>query len=110
MTGAIAKRAAAEPVIGNWSGWRSNSTLVGDIEDAFTNETGRRLLSRAAVSEINRAAVGGAGDLLQTGSFRACDVAYLFVDPHRRGAEAGQRARRRLPCGALPRGARFSWR
>ena len=68
-----------------------------DIEDAFTDERGRRLLSRAAVSEITERLWAEYEAFSQARSFRACDRLSL-CRRHRRtppsGAETGGGARR----------------
>ena len=61
-----------------------------DIEDAFTDETGRRLLSRAAVSEITER-LGRIRGLLQARSFRARGGLPVYPRRHRRAAASGQR-------------------
>ena len=61
---------------------------VRDIEDAFRDESGRRLLSRTAVSEI-----GGGGDYQEvaTRDLSEYDIDYLFVDGIAERIRSGQK-------------------
>ena len=82
-----------------------------DIEDAFTDETGRRLLPRAAVSEITqRLWTEYEGFCKRDLSEYA--IVYLFVDGIAERLRPGQRREAVLaPPGALARtDARFFWR
>ena len=86
---------------GNWSVWRRTlraGLSTRDIEDAFTDETGRKLLSRAAMNEVTEWA-----------EYQSCKrdlaghaIVYLFVDGIA-AASAGRGARLCWPHGASAR-------
>ena len=61
-----------------------------DIEDAFTDETGRRLLSRAAVSEITEKLWAEYEDFCKR-DLSEHAIAYLFVDGIAERLRPGQR-------------------
>ena len=61
-----------------------------DIEDAFTDETGRRLLSRAAVSEITEKLWAEYEDFCRRDLSESA-VAYLFIDGVAERLRPGQR-------------------
>ncbi len=61
-----------------------------DIEDAFTDETGRRLLSRAAVSEISERLCAEYEGFCQR-DLSEHAIVYLFVDGIAERLRSGQR-------------------
>ncbi len=61
-----------------------------DIEDAFTDETGRRLLSRAAVSEISERLCAEYESFCQR-DLSEHAIVYLFVDGIAESLRPGQR-------------------
>jgi putative transposase len=80
-----------------------------DIEDAFTDETGRRLLSRAAVSEITERLWAEYEDFCKR-DLSEHAVVYLFVDgiAERFGQASGVRLCW-LPGASARTDARSSW-
>ena len=82
-----------------------------DIEDAFTDEDGRRLLSRAAVSEITERLWAEYEEFSQARSVRARRSSTCSSTASPSGCGRASRARRCWPPGASARtGARCCWR
>jgi len=80
-----------------------------DIEDAFTDETGRRLLSRAAVSEVTERLWAEYEDFCKR-DLAEHAIVYLFVDGIAERFGRANGVRRCWPPGASARtGARSSW-
>ena len=73
-----------------------------DIEDAFTDETGRRLLSRAAVSEITEKLWAEYEDFCKR-DLSEHAVAYLFIDGIAERLRPGQRREGFWPPGGSAR-------
>lgn len=77
-----------------------------DIEDAFTDDAGRRLLSRAAVSEITER-LWAEYEAFTTRDLSEHGIVYLFIDGIAERLGAASRVRRCSPLGASVRtGAR----
>ena len=74
-----------------------------DIEDAFTDEAGRRLLSRAAVSEITER-VWAEYEAFTTRDLGEHRVVYLFVDVIPERLRAGQPREAVLAAGGIREG------
>jgi putative transposase len=70
-----------------------------DIEDAFTDERGRRLLSRAAVSEITER-LWAQYEAFSKRDLSEHAIAYLYVDGIAERLRPGQKRGRRSPPGA----------
>ena len=78
-----------------------------DIEDAFTDESGRRLLSRAAVSEITERLWAEYEDFIKR-DLSEYRIVYLYVDGIAERLRAGHRVKRLSPPGASAKmAARF---
>jgi len=81
-----------------------------DIEEAFTDERGKRLLSRAAVSEITERLWAEYEGFCKR-DLSEYAIVYLFVDGIAERLRPGSGARRFWPPGASARtGARSCWR
>ena len=78
----------------NSNGWRSSFTREAlstrDIEDTFTDEAGRRLLSRAAVSEITEKLWAEYEDFCKR-DLSEHAIVYLFIDGIAERLRPGQR-------------------
>jgi putative transposase len=81
-----------------------------DIEDAFTDERSRRLLSRAPVSEINER-LWAEYEAFSKRDLSEHAIAYLYVDGIAERLRPGQKREAGSPPGAsAPMGARSWWR